>query len=102
MDSQELGAEESGEGIPLTGPSPTRGEGRADKDKSIAAAERIIEALKDPLKDYLPDFDEQTKAAIIAIMKTRGYGWRFLRRRVREDHREYDVIKSEIIEAYGK
>lgn len=78
--------------------SPTRGEATASAAERAAVL--VLDTIQDRTKDYLPDFDAKTRAAIVAVMQARGYGWRFLRMRVQEDRNELDAIKAEIIRAY--
>jgi hypothetical protein len=65
------------------------------------AADRVIEALKDPANKTMPTFDQKTTQAAFAVMRKRMTRWPDLRE-MRHDGTYLEEIHAAIREAYSR
>jgi hypothetical protein len=78
-------------------------DGRGTRDAGAdaqRAADRVIEALRDPANKYRPDFDERTKLAIHSVCLKRKTVWPDLHE-MRHDTTYMEEIHAAIVAEYG-
>ncbi len=64
------------------------------------AADRVIEALKDPANKTMPDFDAKTRTTVYAMLQRRRTTWPMLRE-MRHDGTYMEEIHAEIVKAFS-